>query len=101
MDKDITINDISLKAKSKKEVYPVLTTEGGLYLPPIEDANINYLKGIITWQKKFLYWKKVLTINVPHIKSLIIKDILKFARENSNIDDYLPTYEYNKHLNRV
>ena len=34
-----------------------------------------------------------------HIKFLSIKDILKFARENSNIDDYLPTYNITKHTN--
>ena len=33
MEREITINDISIKAKSKKEVYMILTVEGGIYLP--------------------------------------------------------------------
>ena len=37
MEKEITLNDISIKAKSKREVYNVLTVEGGLYLPPLMD----------------------------------------------------------------
>ena len=47
MNKEITINDIALHAKSKKEVYDVLTIEGGIYLPPIIDANRKYVQNII------------------------------------------------------
>ena len=100
MEKDFTINDISLKAKSKKEVYQVLTYEGGIYLPPILDANKNYIKDIMTGKKKFLYWKQILTVKVPHIDSLSIKQVLNFAKEWTNINDYLPTYKYNKLPNR-
>ena len=48
MIKEITLNDISIKARSKREVYLVLTVEGGLYLPPILDANRAYLKDIMS-----------------------------------------------------
>ena len=48
MIKEITLNDISIKARSKMEVYLVLTVEGGLYLPPILDANRAYLKDIVS-----------------------------------------------------
>ena len=48
MIKEITLNDISIKARSKKEVYLVLTVEGGLYLPPILDSNRMYLKEIMS-----------------------------------------------------
>ena len=36
MDKctEISVNQIGIKCKSKKEVYNLLTTEGGYYLPP-------------------------------------------------------------------
>ena len=50
--KDISLIDISVKARSKKEVYLVLTVEGELYLPPILDANRNYLKNIMSGKKK-------------------------------------------------
>ena len=53
MVKDITISDIVIHAKSKKEVYHVLTVEGGLYLPPIIDANKNYIQNIMRGFKKF------------------------------------------------
>ena len=78
--KDIMLIDISVKARSKKEVYLVLTVEGGLYLPSILDANWNYLKNIMSGKKKFLYSKDIKWIKVPQIKSLSFKYILKFAK---------------------
>ena len=33
----LTIADVTVKAKSKVEVYRVLKTEGGVYLPPIKE----------------------------------------------------------------
>ena len=47
----ITISKIGVKARSKKEVYVVLTVEGGLYLSPIEDASQVYLKQI-QWKEE-------------------------------------------------
>ena len=51
--KDITLSDLSLKAKYKKEIYMVLTVEGGLYLSPIMDANRNYIRVVISGTKLF------------------------------------------------
>ena len=100
MEKDITINDISLKAKSKKGVYLVLTSEGGIYFPQIGDSNKEYLRDIITGRKKFLYCKSILTVKVPHLKTLSIKEILNFVRNKTEIDYYLPVYKYNKFPDR-
>ena len=90
METEITINDISIKARSKKEIYMVLSLEGGIYLPPILDANSKYIKDIITGSKEYLYWKNINTIKVPHIKSFEIKNIITFARQHCQIDNYLP-----------
>ena len=54
MEKQVNLNDIPIRARSKKEVYLVLTAEGGLYLPPILDSNESYLKGIMNGTKKIL-----------------------------------------------
>ena len=77
-----------------------MTSEGDIYLPPIGDSNKEYIKDIITGKKKFIYCKNIHSIKVPHIKSLSIKEILVFARENTKIDDYLPTYKYSKFPDR-
>ena len=100
MEKYFAINDISLKAKSKKKVYQVFIYEGGIYLPPILDANKNYIKDITTDKKMFLYWMQILTVKLPHIGSLSIKLVINFVIEWTNINDYLPTYKYNKLPNR-
>ena len=100
MEKDITISDIAIHAKSKKEVYHVLTVEGGLYLPPIIDANKNYIQNIMRGFKKFLYSKNIKVVKAPHIDKLSIKEIIAWGRENTDIDSYLPTYSYDKYPNR-
>ena len=100
MDRQITLNDVSVKAKSKKEVYSVLTVEGGLYLPPIMDSSKEYLKAIMTGKEKFLSSKDVNVIKLPQLKSLSIKEILVFAKKNTDIENYLPIYKYNKLPNR-
>ena len=33
----LTVVDVGIKAKSKLEVYRVLTTEGGVYLSPVKE----------------------------------------------------------------
>ena len=100
MEKSFTLNDVAIKARSKKEVYYVLTTEGGIYLPPIIDANSSYLKEIVRGTKLFLYSKNVKVIKVPQIKKLFVNDILKWGKSKTNIDAYLPTYKYVKFPNR-
>ena len=100
MDKKLTLPEIAIKARSKKEVYYVLSAEGGIYLPPIMDANSSYLKDIVRGKKKFLYNKDVKVTKVPQIKELYIADLLNWGKDNSNIDSYLPEYKYAKHPNR-
>ena len=45
----------------------VLTVEAGIYLPPIFDANREYIQDIMTTIKKFLYCKNVQTIKVQKL----------------------------------
>jgi hypothetical protein len=39
-------------------------------------------------------------IKVPHLKGLRVKDILLFAKQQSNVEDYLPEYKNGKTPNR-
>ena len=99
--KDITLSDLSLKAKSKKEIYMVLTVEGGLYLSPIMDANRNYIRVVTNGTKLFLYLKNVKWTKVPQIEKLDLKSILKFWRDNANIDQSISTQNFQKEIGSV
>ena len=48
----LTINEVGSKAKFKLEVYRILTTEGGVYLPPSQQWNYNFIRDIITGEKR-------------------------------------------------
>ena len=92
----MTIQVVGIKAKSKKEIYTVLTVEGGLYLPPLADANQKYLKAILLGEKKYLLCKDIFVTKVPYIENLRVKDIVWFAASHVDIKSCMPEYEYNK-----
>ena len=81
MEKEITINDIAIHARSKKEIYHVLTAEGGLYLPPIMDADRKYIQNIVRGLKKFMYSKDIKVVKVPQIEALSIKKLLQWVKQ--------------------
>ena len=97
--KDITLSDLSLKAKSKKIIYMVLTVEGGLFLSPIMDANRNYIRVVINGTKLFLYLKNAKWTKVPQIEKLDLKSILKFWR--ANIDQSISTQNFRTEFGSV
>ena len=46
-----TVTDISIKAKSKIELYRILTIEGDVYLPPSKEWNYQFIRVVITGKK--------------------------------------------------
>ena len=97
---EFTIKDLASKCQSKSEFYNVLSTDGGLYLPPIQDATQGYLRSLMMGKKECLKSANVILIRVPHYKTLTIPKILEFARTKGDIDLYLPDYSYKKEPNR-
>ena len=49
---EIAVSHIGAEFRSKKEVYDLLTTEGGHYLPPLVDAHYKYISQILVVDKK-------------------------------------------------
>ena len=97
---EIPINQIGVKCKSKKEVYDLLTNEGGYYLPLLVDAHYKYISQVLVGDKKAMKWKDIKVCTVPHLKGLTIPELLQFARNHFAIDDFIPSYEYSKNPNR-
>ena len=95
-----TISDLSVKWRSKTELYNLLAREGKIYLPPKQDANQSYLRDIMLGNKFYLEWSQVVVIKVPQYEGLRVKDIIKFALTLFDITKYLPKYSYNKEPNR-
>ena len=44
----INLKQLAVKWRSKKELYDILTYDWKVHMPPIEDANANYVRGVIT-----------------------------------------------------
>ena len=47
----IDVRQMALKWTTKAEVYKVLTTSGGVYLPPIDQVNCDFIRDIISGDK--------------------------------------------------
>ena len=47
----VNIRQISIRARSKKELYRLLQLEADVYLPPIQLANRKYIADIISGRK--------------------------------------------------
>ena len=92
--------DLASKWRSKKELYNMLVREGGIYLPPNQEATQKYLRDLMMGKKKFIKSENILAIKVPQYKGLTVKSIIEFAQRNIHIDKYLPDYEYSKENNR-
>ena len=48
----INLNMLSIKARTKNELYRILTTEAGLYLPPQKETSIYFVRDIIKGRRK-------------------------------------------------
>ena len=51
----IDVREIALKCTTKAEVYKVLTIIGGIYLPPIEQINSDFIRDILSGDKLVSY----------------------------------------------
>ena len=97
----LTVNDIAIKWKSKAEQYNVLMREGNIYLPPKQDATQKYWRALMLGKKLYIKWNEVIVVQIPQYDGLRVKDLLKFAESEFEINDLLPTYDYNKEPNWV
>ena len=48
---NLIVTDVAVKAKSKLELYRILTTEGDVFLPPLKEWNHKFIWMIITGEK--------------------------------------------------
>ena len=93
---DFTMSDLVSKWRSKTELYNLLTCEEQLYLSPTKDCNQKFLRRIMKGEKLYVNWIDVEMIKVPQYNVFKVSDILKFAATKTNINQYLPEYDYKK-----
>ena len=48
----LKVQDVSIHARSKRELYRMLQLEGDVYLPPLSQANHDYVSGILSGKRK-------------------------------------------------
>ena len=67
MIKKIRIDEAGVNAKSKREIYALLASSGGLYLPPMSDTHFKFIQQLFVGEKKvinyFIWFYIVLKVN--------------------------------------
>ena len=53
-ERPFTVNEFGVVARSKREAYDLLSIKGGYYLPPIEQAKVDYISDILSGDKKVI-----------------------------------------------
>ena len=99
VDNSFTIKVLSSKCKSKTELYNMLVRDGQLYLPKARGQS-KILRDVMMGKKSYIKCDDVKVTKVPQYKGLTVKNILKFARDQMNIDKYIPEFDYPKEPNR-
>ena len=110
----INLEEQSLKASSKRELYIVLLNDWKIYIPPIQDVNASYIRGALTGVIKVFSFFMLMSQSFQHIKiwdvklirvanfdTIIVKKICSFAESKVQISDYFPTYNTPRMSNRV
>ena len=100
VDNEFTVADLSIKCKSKNELYNLLIREGKIFLPPAKDWTQKFMRELMHSEKRHIKLNKVRVIQVPQYEGLYVKDIIKFAKTKIRIKEYLPEFEYHKDPNR-
>ena len=88
-----------IKRSSKADIFSLLSIVDGYFFHQFKSL-LYLLRTANALEKLHVKLNKVLAIQVAQNKGLFIKDILKFARSDINIDNYLPKFEHSKKPNR-
>ena len=100
----LTFNQFRVAVRSKKETYNILTITGGKYLPPVSQTNAEYISGILSWNKNLssnkssdtgIEIKEHSSKRVPKIESLIVHELIQFARKKCSINMFLSVLSKN------
>ena len=80
---DLNWQEVSVKGRSKREIYSILVVKGKYYLPPESQANSTYIHDVMNGKKKvsfineikflkILKQKDVIMDHVPHVDGLMV-----------------------------
>ena len=100
IDHSFTIRDLSSKYRIKTKLYNMLVREGQIYLPSKQEATQKFLRDVMMGKKNYIKCDDVRVTKVLQYKGLTVRNILKFARTQTDIDKYIPEYDYLKGPNQ-
>ena len=70
---NLIVNDLSVKFKTKIELYNLLTRDGAIYLPSKQDSTQKFLRDFILGDKLYIICSDAIVFKVPQYKGLHVK----------------------------
>ena len=64
----VNTNDLRNVIKSKHDLFQILALEGQLHLPPFDECNMEFMRGVLAGEKKLISNRDICPINVPRYK---------------------------------
>ena len=64
------------------------------------DTHYKFIYQIMWGDKLYLKCSEVKVCKISYLKTLNVADLTEFTKENTNIDEFLPDYNYHKQPNR-
>jgi hypothetical protein len=80
------------KMKSKLDFYKILSNEGQIYLPPIDECPVTFLKDLVMGRKKCFSNSDISVINVPYFEELAAKNLFDEIKRVPAFLLYLPDF---------
>ena len=65
---NLTVNDFSVKIKTKIELYNLLTREGAIYLPPKQDSTQKFFSEIMLGHKLYIKCRDAIVVRFHNAK---------------------------------
>ena len=83
------------------EIYRLLSSEAGVYLPPAHTTNIWHLKDICANKRRLIRNSEVRVIALPFYEGISIEEILEFGSSHGNGEAMLALPSVRKEILRL
>ena len=85
--------ELRSKAKSKFDLYRLLSVDLGWFLPSYRRCPIRFLRQLLAGEKKVLLVTDVKTFDVPQYPELSVMKLYPYIKETQELNIFFPDYD--------
>ena len=85
--------ELGTKAKSKMDLYRLLSIDLGWFLPSYRRCPTRYLRQLLSGEKKVLLVTDVKTFDVPQYSELSVRKLYPYIKDTQDLNVFFPDYD--------